>query len=47
MSTESKTKINRLIDHWTVGAPSTTSSLAHSGFSRELLVKYKNGEQTS
>ena len=42
MGTESKTKINRLIDHWTVGAPSTTSSLAHSGFSRELLVKYKN-----
>jgi Transcriptional regulator, AbiEi antitoxin, Type IV TA system/Transcriptional regulator, AbiEi antitoxin N-terminal domain len=42
MGTEKKTKINRLIDEWTVGAPSTTSFLASSGFSRDLLVKYKN-----
>ena len=42
MGTEKKTKINRLIDMWTVGAPSTTSFLAYSGFSRDLLTKYKN-----
>lgn len=42
MGTERKTKINRLIDEWTVGAPSTTSYLANSGFSRDLLTKYKN-----
>jgi hypothetical protein len=42
MGTENKTKINRLIDQWTIGAPSVTSSLVTSGFSRELLVKYKN-----
>jgi len=42
MGTEKKTKINRLIDEWTVGAPSTTSSLSYSGFSRDLLTKYKN-----
>jgi hypothetical protein len=42
MGTENKTKINRLIDEWTVGAPGTTSSLAYSGFSRDLLTKYKN-----
>jgi hypothetical protein len=42
MGTENKTKINRLIDQWTIGAPSVTSSLVTSGFSRDLLVKYKN-----
>ncbi len=42
MGTEKKTKINRLIDMWMVGAPSTTSFLAYSGFSRDLLTKYKN-----
>ncbi|HDQ03587.1 MAG TPA: hypothetical protein ENN23_03320 [Deltaproteobacteria bacterium] len=42
MSTESKTKINRLIDQWTIGAPGATSYLTASGFSRDLLVKYKN-----
>jgi len=42
MGTENKTKINRLIDQWVTGAPSATSYLAAFGFSRELLVKYKN-----
>jgi hypothetical protein len=42
MGTENKTKINRLIDQWTIGSPGVTSSLATSGFSRDLLVKYKN-----
>jgi hypothetical protein len=42
MSTESKTKINRLINQWTVGTPSATSYLTASGFGRDLLVKYKN-----
>jgi len=41
MSTESRTKINRLIDQWTIGAPSTTSYLNSLGFGRDLLVKYK------
>lgn len=42
MSTESKTKINRLINQWTGGTPGATSYLAASGFGRDLLVKYKN-----
>ena len=42
MGTQTKTKINRLIREWTVGTPSATSSLALSGFSRDLVVKYKN-----
>jgi len=42
MGTESKTKINRLINQWVVGAPGATSYLAASGFGRDLLVKYKN-----
>ena len=42
MSIENKTKINRLINQWTAGAPSATSYLSASGFGRDLLVKYKN-----
>jgi len=42
MGTVSKTKINRLINQWTVGTPSVTSYLTASGFGRDLLVKYKN-----
>jgi len=42
MATKGKTKINRLITQWKVGTPWSTSSLAASGFSRDLLVKYKN-----
>jgi len=42
MGTETKTKINRLVNQWTAGTPSTTSYLVSSGFSRDLLVKYKN-----
>ena len=42
MGTESKTKINRLINQWITGTPSATSYLGDSGFSRDLLVKYKN-----
>ena len=42
MSTERKTKINRLINQWTIGTPSATSYLTASGFGRDLLVKYKN-----
>jgi hypothetical protein len=42
MSTENKTKINRLINQWTTGAPGATSHLVASGFGRDLLVKYKN-----
>jgi hypothetical protein len=42
MGTESKTKINRLINQWTTGTPSATSYLSASGFGRDLLVKYKN-----
>ena len=42
MSTDSKTKINRLINQWTTGTPSATSSMVASGFGRDLLVKYKN-----
>jgi len=42
MGTESKTKINRLIRQWTVGTPSATSYLVATGFSRDLLVKYKH-----
>ena len=42
MSTENKTKINRLINQWTTGSPSATSYLVATGFSHELLVKYKN-----
>lgn len=43
MSTENKTKINRLVNQWTTGTPSATSYLGSSGFSGDLLVKYKNG----
>jgi len=42
MSTENKTKINRLITQWTPGTPGVTSYLNASGFGRDLLVKYKN-----
>jgi hypothetical protein len=42
MSTENKTKINRLINQWTTGAPGATSYLNTLGFGRDLLVKYKN-----
>ncbi|PIP05923.1 MAG: hypothetical protein CO012_05080 [Syntrophobacterales bacterium CG_4_8_14_3_um_filter_49_14] len=42
MATKSKTKINRLINQWTAGTSGTTSYLVDSGFSRDLLVKYKN-----
>jgi len=42
MSTANKTKINRLINQWTTGATSATSYLNDIGFSRDLLVKYKN-----
>ena len=42
MSSENKTKINRLITQWTTGAPGAASYLNASGFSRDLLVKYKN-----
>ena len=42
MGTETKTKINRLIDQWVTGATSATSYLNDIGFSRDLLVKYKN-----
>jgi hypothetical protein len=42
MDTEKKTKINRLISQWISGAPGATSYLSASGFSRDLLVKYKN-----
>lgn len=42
MGTGNKTKINRLIDQWVTGATSATSYLNDIGFSRDLLVKYKN-----
>lgn len=42
MGNESKTKINRLINQWTMGTPAATSYLSASGFGRDLLVKYKN-----
>lgn len=42
MGTETKTKINRLINHWTAGTVGATSYLNTSGFSRDLLFKYKN-----
>lgn len=42
VGTETKTKINELINRWVVGTPGATSYLAASGFSRDLLVKYKN-----
>ena len=42
MGTETKTKINRLISHWTAGTVGATSYLNASGYSRDLLVKYKN-----
>ena len=38
MGTENKTKINRLVNQWTIGAPSATSYLGSSGFSGDLLV---------
>ncbi|MCX5844089.1 MAG: type IV toxin-antitoxin system AbiEi family antitoxin [Deltaproteobacteria bacterium] len=41
MGTETKTKINRLINQWTAGTAGTTSYLDASGFGRDLLVKYK------
>jgi len=42
MDTDNRTKINRLISQWTVGTPSAVSYLVKSGFSQDLLVKYKN-----
>jgi hypothetical protein len=42
MATETRTKINRLINQWTIGTPSAASHLAKEGFSQDLLVKYKN-----
>jgi len=42
MGTENKTKINRLITQWTPGTPGVTSYLNASGFSRDLLAKYRN-----
>jgi len=42
MDTKNKTKINRLISQWTAGTSGATSYLVASGFSRDLLVKYKN-----
>lgn len=42
MATKGKTKINRLINQWIAGTSGTTSHLVDSGFSRDLLVKYKN-----
>lgn len=42
MATKGKTKINRLINQWIAGTSGTTSYLVDSGFSRDLLVKYKN-----
>jgi len=42
MGTETKTKINRLINQWIAGTPGATSYLAAAGFGRDLLVKYKN-----
>jgi hypothetical protein len=41
MSTETKTKINSLINNWISGTPSATSYLNTIGFSSDLLVKYK------
>jgi hypothetical protein len=41
MGTENKTKINRLISKWIPGTPGAASYLKGSGFSRDLLVKYK------
>ncbi|HWR57427.1 MAG TPA: type IV toxin-antitoxin system AbiEi family antitoxin [Thermodesulfovibrionales bacterium] len=42
MGTETKTKINRLINQWIACTAGATSYLDASGFSRDLLVKYKN-----
>ena len=42
MATKSKTKINRLISQWSAGTSGATSYLVDSGFSRDLLIKYKN-----
>ena len=44
MGTKNKTKINRLINQWTTGAPGATSYLNASGFGRDLLVKYKKSD---
>ena len=41
MGTESRTKINQLINQWVSGTPGATSYLGHLGFGRDLLVKYK------
>jgi hypothetical protein len=41
MSTDAKTKINRLINQWIPGTPGATSDLHISGFGRDLLVRYK------
>lgn len=42
MSTRKGSKINLLMHQWMLGAPAATSYLNRKGFSRELLVKYKN-----
>ena len=42
MSTRKGSKINLLMSQWMMGAPAATSYLNRKGFSRELLVKYKN-----
>jgi len=42
MSTEKKTKINRLMTQWITGVPAATSYLDALGFKRDLLVRYKN-----
>jgi hypothetical protein len=42
MSTEKKTKINRLITRWITSVPAAVSYLGGLGFSRDLLVRYKN-----
>lgn len=42
MGTDNKTKLNYLINEWTAGTPSAVSYLSASGFSRELLRKYRN-----
>lgn len=41
MTTDKKTKINQLITTWVSGTPHATSHLAGSGYSNDLLAKYK------
>ncbi|MBN1905044.1 MAG: AbiEi antitoxin N-terminal domain-containing protein, partial [Deltaproteobacteria bacterium] len=42
MSTEIKSKINRLVSQWQKGTPSAASYLKKQGFSQELLKRYKH-----